>query len=389
MKKTVVWLVLLALLLSLSVSAAGGAQLGGGEISASCGETVTVRFDLRDNPGIAAWVVELRWDPEGLSVVDGSVAAAEAFSDGTILSSAKSSGVLYISWFAMRNSTADGAAFSVDFRVSDRAKAASYEITVIPSAQNTLNEREQEVTLSATGAKVTVLDPKSDIPSGSTQEEKPSAADEKKTDGQNETPAADGAEPAIADFSDVPQTHWGYVSIMELARAGIINGVGANRFAPDAPVTRAAFVKMLAGLAGVDASVYSGSRFSDVEPGQWYAPYVAWAAESGVTTGTGPDTFSPQANITRQQAATLIWRLAEKLGIRFEQTVEPVPFADEDEIAPYAAEAVAAMQNAGILTGSSGRFMPNGLTSRAAVAKMLAAVMTQAQRRSGGQEAGR
>ena len=381
MKKMAGFFALLLLLLA-PVSAADGAVLGSSAVSASCGEVVTIQFDIQDNPGLAAWMIELRWDSSGLSVVEDSVRAASAFSNGTLLSSSKGDGVLYVSWFHARNNVANGSVFSVDFRISEQANADSYEISVIPSAPNTIDEKECMVKISAENARITVLDPKKSAMPG----DKPDANSEQSGTSGNTENSGEAWLPQ--DFIDVPKTHWGYAPIMQLAHAGIVNGTGANRFAPDAPVTRAAFVKMLAGIAKADVSGYSGSRFSDVAVTAWYAPYVEWAAENAVTTGTTAETFSPQKYVTRQQAATLIWRLADRLGVQLRKDTNPTAFTDEKEIAPYATEAVLALQRAGILTGSAGRFLPNNHTSRAAVAKMLAAVMTQAQGASSGQEAG-
>ena len=159
MKKMAGFFVLLLLLLA-PVSAADGAVLGSSAVSASCGDVVTIQFDIQDNPGLAAWMIELRWDSSGLSVVENSVRAASAFSNGTLLSSSKGDGVLYVSWFNTRNNVANGSVFSVDFRISAQANADSYEISVIPSAPDTIDEKERLVAISAENVRITVLDPK-------------------------------------------------------------------------------------------------------------------------------------------------------------------------------------------------------------------------------------
>ena len=75
-----------------------------------------------------------------------------------------------------------------------------------------------------------------------------------------------------------------YVSY--LAGKGIVNGKTADTFAPDAQITRAEFIKIIAGVAGADVSGKSSSRFSDVASDAWYVPYVAWGVENGIINGT-------------------------------------------------------------------------------------------------------
>lgn len=95
------------------------------------------------------------------------------------------------------------------------------------------------------------------------------------------------------------RSHWAKDYVNRAADAGWVNGVGGGLFQPDGTLTRAMFVTMLAGLAGVDEADYPGSTFSDVSVGQWYAPSVAWAASEGIVSGTGDGRFEPNRNITR------------------------------------------------------------------------------------------
>ena len=91
----------------------------------------------------------------------------------------------------------------------------------------------------------------------------------------------------------------------------------------------------------------------------YYAPYVKWAAQYGITGGTGDGRFSPDALITRQQMAALFVRYFEKFGIRLTGGTQytTVP-ADLDAVAPYAREAVVKLWQAGLLNGNGTRFDP-------------------------------
>lgn len=107
-------------------------------------------------------------------------------------------------------------------------------------------------------------------------------------------------------FDDADDGFW--VTAADWAKVtGVSTGVGGNRFAPDDVLTRAQAVTFLWRFMGSpDHGTDSG--FDDVDPGTWYAAAVAWAAATGVTTGTSPNLFSPNAPVTRGQLATFMWR---------------------------------------------------------------------------------
>ena len=83
-------------------------------------------------------------------------------------------------------------------------------------------------------------------------------------------------------YTDVAADSWYAEYVDYLSEKGIINGRTESLFAPEAPVTRAEFVKLIAGIDGADVTKYSTSTFDDVKADAWYAPYVAWGAEAGI-----------------------------------------------------------------------------------------------------------
>ena len=177
-------------------------------------------------------------------------------------------------------------------------------------------------------------------------------------------------------FQDVPSDAWYAEYVTYLTEKSIVSGKTANTFAPNDFVTRAEFVKIIAGVAGADVTSAAGSSFSDVDAGAWYAPYVAWAAENGIVTGSG-DKFNPNSRITRQDMAVIIDRYVEKLAPKkLENVNDKVDFADNSSISSYAADAVASMQQAGIISGKgANNFAPKDNATRAEACKMLAMVM--------------
>ena len=175
-------------------------------------------------------------------------------------------------------------------------------------------------------------------------------------------------------FTDVPGDRWSYPYIKQLYDAGAVSGTSATTFEPTANVTRAQFVTMIAGLAGADVSGYASGPFDDVQAGSWYAPYVNWAAASGIVSGTSATTFDPAAEISRQDMAVMLYNYAQQAGVQLEQTTV-TPFTDEGSIAAYALPAVQALHSAGVISGMpNGSFQPQATTTREQACVVLCAL---------------
>ena len=175
-------------------------------------------------------------------------------------------------------------------------------------------------------------------------------------------------------FKDVSGWYADYVKY--IAARGIINGTGDGIFSPDADITRAQFVTILANLSGDNLNGYTASSFSDVSATDWYCKAVQWAYEKGVAVGSDGK-FSPNANITRQDMAVMTLRYVEKVaGYTLPETISAVTFTDGAEIASYASEAVTAMQRSGIISGNSDcSFAPTDNATRAQAAKIIALLL--------------
>ncbi|MDR3277905.1 MAG: S-layer homology domain-containing protein [Oscillospiraceae bacterium] len=178
----------------------------------------------------------------------------------------------------------------------------------------------------------------------------------------------------VTVFDDAAPGAWYYDAVRYAADAGLMNGTGGGKFSPDAPVTRGMLVTVLGRLSNAavgDAAL--GVPFTDVVAGAYYAPYVAWAAENNLITGTGGGKFSPDAYITRQDLAALMLRYAKFVGngptgawaIR-------LPYTDVAEIADYAVEGAMFCTARGLITGLPGDlFSPRGTATRAQTAAIL------------------
>lgn len=175
-------------------------------------------------------------------------------------------------------------------------------------------------------------------------------------------------------FDDVSKKDWFYDYVLSLNADGIVNGKSKTTFAPDDNVTRAEFVKMLGAISMVNNKRFVPEGLTDVGAKDWFAGYVAWAMEAGVTKGTGKTTFAPNDFITRQDMATMIYRFATENAVELKDS-KAIAFKDAASIAKYAKNAVSAMQKAGIINGEKSGdgfvFNPTDNATRAEAAKML------------------
>ena len=164
-------------------------------------------------------------------------------------------------------------------------------------------------------------------------------------------------------FSDTAG-HWAETYISEMKAQGILQGYTDGSFHPDAAVTRAEFVKMLAGMLNIPDQ--EGENFFDVTREDWFYGVVYGAYAEGLITGITDDEFSPNAEITREDAALILYRA---YGL---QDAEGVSFADSGTVSTYAAEAVNAVSAAGILNGyEDGTIRPQNSLTRAETAALL------------------
>ena len=108
-------------------------------------------------------------------------------------------------------------------------------------------------------------------------------------------------------FGDVFVGSYCYDAVLWAYQRGITNGTDSTTFSPNKTVTRGQAMTYLHRFAGsVDASY--GVSFTDVSPNAYYAPAIRWALSQGITNGTSPTTFSPDAPCTRAQIVTFLYR---------------------------------------------------------------------------------
>ena len=156
--------------------------------------------------------------------------------------------------------------------------------------------------------------------------------------------------------------------ILALYSAGITAGTSKTTFSPNANITRAQFAVMVARALDITSS--KEPKFKDVK-GKWFAKEVQALSEIGITSGVSETKFNPNAPITRQQAAVMIYRMLQYKGYTNITTAAALNYKDNAKIADYAKEALAELQAQGIMTGSNGKVNPKANLTRAQMARVL------------------
>lgn len=188
---------------------------------------------------------------------------------------------------------------------------------------------------------------------------------------EDSKPIAPQQEEEKPSFTDLDGYDWAKESIEGLAAKGIVNGVGDGIFDPDRSVTREEFLAMLMRAYSVAPDINEGLSFSDTDTSAWYAGYIAVAVKKGFVTGISDTEFGIGNEITRQDAAVMAYRIAAANGKAFDNS-DSTSFADDGAIADYAADAVYAMRNAGIINGrDNNNFAPEQSCTRAEAAKII------------------
>lgn len=176
-----------------------------------------------------------------------------------------------------------------------------------------------------------------------------------------------------ARYTDVTPKDWFYESVMEATRRGLLNGMGPEIFLPEAHTTRAMLLTVLYRMAGEPET--DGALFPDVPAKAWYAEAVAWGTKNEIAKGFEDGTFRPDAPVSREQTAALLYRYAACCGYDVSPRESLEGFADAAQIQNWSCDAMQWAVAAGLLGGmkEGGRQMlkPSGYTTRAELATIL------------------
>lgn len=181
-------------------------------------------------------------------------------------------------------------------------------------------------------------------------------------------------EPAMP-FTDVNDNDWFYDVVLYAYDNGLMTGVSATEFAPNQTTTRGMIVSMLARLEGVTSAEDAG--FADVAANDWYATAVNWAASVGVVNGYEDNTFRPNAPITREQMAAILYNYADYKGYDVSARADLSDYADAASISSWAEDVLAWANAEGLINGMTATTIdPQGATTRAQTAAMFERFLT-------------
>lgn len=180
-----------------------------------------------------------------------------------------------------------------------------------------------------------------------------------------------GAQQAeAARYTDVHTNDWFYEPVMYVSDQGIMTGTGAETFSPQTVTSRGMIVTILHRMEGEPAA--EAADFSDVAAGRYYSEAIAWASAHGIVSGYGNGTFGPDAAITREQMASILYRYAEYKGADTSARDDLSDFVDADAVSPYALEVMQWAVGAGLIAGQSADTLaPKTNSTRAVAATIL------------------
>lgn len=176
---------------------------------------------------------------------------------------------------------------------------------------------------------------------------------------------------AAAKYIDVKKSDWYVRSVAYVYKLGLMNGMREDEFAPHAKMTRGMLVTMLYRLAG-EPDNKAAVQFADVPMGLWYSEAVNWAAQNGLVNGVADGLFAPDADISREQLAAVLYRYAQAKGYDVSVKGELGDFTDGGRTADWAREAMQWAVGSGLIEGLGENIIaPQGNASRAQVATMI------------------
>ena len=175
-----------------------------------------------------------------------------------------------------------------------------------------------------------------------------------------------------AVWSSAEKGHWAAEYIQYIRELGLIDDLGAEGFAPDTNIDRATMIAALYRLSGDVCR--QNANYQDVPSNAWYADAVSWAKEHGVANGVSQTEFAPNASITREQMATMLYRYALDAGCVDERGNDSdlTRFSDYSSVNSWAQEAMAWAVSIGLINGRTEKtLVPQGTATRAEAATIL------------------
>ena len=185
------------------------------------------------------------------------------------------------------------------------------------------------------------------------------------------------AQTAQEIFSDVEAGKWYTEAINFCYQHGYMNGVSKNEFGTNIGITRAMFATLIGSIDNANREMY-GSKgiFKDVQKGKWYSSSVEWAYDNCIVAGVDNGVFAPDAKISRESMALMLYKYALISGIDVSKKTNLDSFADSSDVHEWAKNALEWAVESSIIGGYNGRLNPRATATRAEVAVMLKAFVS-------------
>ena len=188
--------------------------------------------------------------------------------------------------------------------------------------------------------------------------------------------ASFAAVPAFATTSDIGG-HWAESTLQEWISQGLLDGYNDGNYRPNGTITRAEFIALVNRVENFTDDSGGVSRFVDVGADAWYRKDIAIALAEGYISGTAGNMMSPDAPITREQAMTIIGRIHD-LDEGADTSIL-LKASDNGSVSDWALSPVAAVMNAGYVTGDAGKINPKNNITRAETIVLLDRVRTDSR----------
>ena len=189
---------------------------------------------------------------------------------------------------------------------------------------------------------------------------------------EKEEPSEEEPQPAELPFTDLTEADWFHGDVAWVYENSLMNGLTATTFGPGAATSRGMIVTILWRLEGMPTA--GACPFADVTAGSYYEQAIAWAAENQIVTGVSATAFHPNANITREQFAAILYRYAKNYkgyDVSAGEDTNILSYSDALSISDYAFPALQWACGAGLMNGSGDALMPDGFATRAQAAALL------------------
>lgn len=172
-------------------------------------------------------------------------------------------------------------------------------------------------------------------------------------------------------YTDVKEGAWYYQAVQYAVNQGLFQGTTESTFSPNGTMSRAMAVTVLYRLAG-SPEVEGTVDFTDVDAEAYYYRALVWAWEAGIVQGVDAERFAPQSMVTREQLVSLLYRYAQTQNMDVSEKADLGDYADAEQVSAYAREAMAWAIGNGIVEGvDAATLAPKGTATRAQAAAIL------------------